>query len=164
MKFGQIALAAAVLAVSVNVYVKTAMAADVFGECGCVVPPSASQKIGRITLANGEVLRLGDAGYEQAAVNQSVVADTELLSGPNGEAKVVFSNGCSLDVGASASLTVSQPAGMNGGYCVRVAPSGEFAAASAASAAVGLTNAQVIGFIAGVGAFGVGIAVIAASD
>ncbi|MEL6922095.1 MAG: hypothetical protein AAFO77_13980, partial [Pseudomonadota bacterium] len=88
----------------------------------------------------------------------------------------VFSNGCAIDIGASTSLTISQPAGQQGGYCVQTAQSGDVVSTVAQSApsgeivgtvsqgATGFSKTQLIGIIAGGAAFGVGIAIIAASN
>ncbi|MEL6921780.1 MAG: hypothetical protein AAFO77_12320, partial [Pseudomonadota bacterium] len=61
-----------------------------FSGCSCIVPATGVEQIGQIAYSSGEVLRLGDTGFAQASANQTIVADTELLSGPNGQAQVVF--------------------------------------------------------------------------
>jgi hypothetical protein len=114
---GMLALSAVAI-VSVNS--ANAQTPDPYADCTCrTTPVAGAANAGSIRLPSGEVVLI-NFGASMRAENGSAVDDGSVIATGSGSFGLSVGSSCQLAIGSQRKVTITQPTGSAGDYCVRV--------------------------------------------
>ena len=120
MKYWIPGLLAAMSTAIVPASIANAQTPDPYSDCTCrTAPVSGAANAGSIRLPTGEVVLI-NFGSSTRPDNGAAVDDGSVIATGSGSFGLSVGSSCQLAIGSQRKVTITQPTGSAGDYCVRV--------------------------------------------